>query len=732
MIKNDAGHRMLINSRKGIVLFAVLGGIFVLTILIMAYNHLVRGKFNESREILKHLRALKAAQATSRMVISRLKADLTSPDAANPSSPAFVLRSKVFASNNPSELSDNFKKLWLDKLDLEGFVKKLFGDLPSDDVSVAYDARFSDIRPLSGYKKDNELFFDCEKGGRLTVNVEVFIGNSREEWQETRPFRVVIPFPMPLTKFTMYLREATKTNDPMKFNTVSIDSPATGDVAPGSSKPLIIDNGLPGEHFNRQAEIWKRRGWIHLGGGNLLLNRAAGHRKYGQRFHSYFPTAENPITLLLNFSDFTGCPVNGHQMMFRVARWGFSNAVIDGASADMWEDILAYQFGEYKPSKEKKWWQSSFLHLFGEVGTGDNDRRISITRVSGNVYDRFLELCYLIPGAGSEPPVGAVIELPKDLYEKYSGKKRNLNQNKPAEPENTFIKDTFVDKHLICSPSPLEASLGVSDLREMEEFFIGLPYSAVGSQIAYEKIMSKADICSYDETYSQIAQYSKNTQSINIPPEAGVLATSNMNFDLPVLGTDQSKLQIDSIADSKDPALGLSARICYEIEGEKNEDVFSLLKNAFCLAQNSDFNLANAVVKVKTNGSGLKLGDNLGAVSGGTLIVDGPVEVGTFRNADNPEKAQLMILAEKGAITVKNSGAPTLAYLVALDKSGGEIKPTAIKSPFLLFGGMAAHSIEPENFAGGGGVMYNQNFDPTVNPIENFMGVVIGPAGGEI
>ena len=41
-------------NRAGIVLFVVLGAIFILSILIMSYNHLVRGKFNESRELLKH------------------------------------------------------------------------------------------------------------------------------------------------------------------------------------------------------------------------------------------------------------------------------------------------------------------------------------------------------------------------------------------------------------------------------------------------------------------------------------------------------------------------------------------------------------------------------------------------------------------------------------------------------------------------------------------------------
>ncbi len=718
--------------RSGMVLFAVLGGIFVLTILILAYNHLVQGKFNESREILKHLRALKSAQAASRMLINKLKTDLTAANSKDATSPGFLLKSKVFVINDPVELTKAFKKVWLNPSEVDAFVKKLFGDEPTTDVSVNCDISCTDIRMLSDFKTGNEIFFNCEKGGRITITVEVFIGNTREEWQETRPFRVVIPFPMPLTKYTLYLREATSDHDPVKFNTVAIDSPATGDVAPGSNQPVIIDNGLPGDHFNLQAEIWKKRGWIYLGGGNLLLNRAAGHRKFGQRYHSYFPTAENPITLLLNFSDFSGWPVNGHQMVFRIARWGFSNAVTNGPSADMWKKILEFQFGEHKPDKDKKWWQSSFLHLFGEAGTGDNDRKLSITRVSGKVYDRFLELSYLIPGTGSEPPVGAVVGLPQKDYDKYSGKKRNLIPGKLKDLDKTFLKDVFVDKNLIYLPAPPDAILGVPDLSEMEDFFIKMPYSALGNLISYEKIMSKADFCSYNETYSMIAQYSKNNTSINIPPESGVLPINDMNFSLPVLGEDHSKVQIDKIPDTNDAAVGLSARVCYEIDAD-DKDGFKMLKAAFCSAQNNDFNLSNTVVRVKTGGEGLKMGDNLGASSGGTIIVDGPVEVGTFRSTDNPEKAQLMIMAEKGAITVKNTSQhPTLAYLVSLNKDGGEIKLSSKQSPLQLFGGIAAHSIDPENFSGGGGIMYNQSFDPTVNPIENFMGVAIGPPGGDI
>lgn len=720
-------------SRKGVVLFVVLGGIFVLTILILAYNHLVQGKFNESREILKHLRALKCAQAASRFLISKLKSDLSDVAAADENSPGNTLRTQVFLHNDPKQLADAIKKNWLDKIDFNKLIKKLFGEQPTRDVSISYDVTFSDITLLKSLKDQSSLFLEFEKAGKMTISIEVFIGKAREVWQESRPFRVVVPFPMPLTKYSMYLRQATDDVNPVKFNTVSIDSPATGDVAQGSNRPLIIDNGFPGDQFNRQADIWKKRGWIYFGGGNLLLNRAAGHRKYGQRYHSYYPEAENPITLLLNFSNFENTPVNEHAMVFRIARWGFSNALLTGAAAEMWRKILDFQFREHKPDKEKNWWMSTCLHLFGEAGSGDKDRRLSITRVTGKVYDRFLELSYLIPGTGTEPPVGAVVGLSQNDYDKYSGKKRNLIPGKLKDLDKTFLKDVFVDKNLIYLPAPPDAVLGVPDLSEMEEFFISLPYSAPGNAISYEKIMSKADFCQYDESYNMIAQYANNAQNINIPPKPSVLPINDMSFGMSVMGIDCNNLKIDQIGESKDPALGLSPRVCYEVEAGKGEDAFQLLRKHFCMAQNSDFNLANAVVRVKTGGKGLRLGDNLGSNTGGTIVVDGPVETGTFRSTDSPERAPLMILAEKGSITVKNTGQhPTLAYLVALDKAGGEVKASSPGTPLKLFGGIAAHTLTPENFAGGGELFYNQSFDPTAESFGAYLGVVIGPAGGEI
>lgn len=719
-------------ARRGVVLFVVIGGIFVLSILILSYNHLVQGKFNESREILKHLRALKTAQAASRFLISKLKADLSDASSKDENSPGYLLRTKVFLHNDAGKLSDEMEQVWLSKIDFNLLIKKLFGEQPTNDVTISCKVTFSDISLLNSLKEDNQLFLEFEKAGKMTVEIEVFIGNTREAWQESRPFRVVVPFPMPLTKYTMYLRQATDDANPVKFNTIAIESPASGNVAQGSDRPLIIDNGFPGDQFNRQLDIWKKRGWLYFGGGELLLNRAAGHLKFGQRYHSYYPEAENPITLLLNFTNFNGIDVNGHKMMFRIARWGFSDALITGPAADMWRKILEFQYSVHQPEKEKNWWMSTFLHLFGEAGSSDKDRHLSITRVTGKVYDRFLELSYLIPGSGSEPPVGAMVGLRDDDYASYSGKKRASTTDKPEDAEK-ITKDLFVDKNLVFLPAPPDSALGVPDLSDMEDFFIALPYSSPGNAIAYEKIMSKADYCQYDESYNMIAQYANNSQNINIPPKASVPEINDMNFGMSVMGIDCRNLKIDQIGECKDAAMGLSRRVCYEVEAQNSKDLFPLLKKHFCMPQNSDFNLANAVVRVKTGGKGLRFGDDLGANTGGTIIVDGPVETGTFRSTDSPEKAPLMILAEKGAITVKNTGQhPTLAYLVAMDKAGGEIKTTSKQTPIKLFGGIAAHSLNPDNFAGGGSLDYNQSFDPSADSFGGFVGVVIGPAGGEI
>jgi hypothetical protein len=726
-------------KRRGVIIFVVLGGIFVLTILILSYNHLVQGKFNENREILSHVRAMKAAQSISRFIVEKLKNDLKDVSSIEKDSPGNILRSAVFVENDPVKLSEKISNLWLEKINFTQLTQKLFkrasqggGDSSAvklSDVSVSSEITFSDFVFLKDLKKGNELFLDFEKAGKMKVTVEVNIGRTREEWSEERPFRVVVPYPLPLTKFSLYLRRATDDLDPVKFNTVTIDSATSGNVAPGSNQPLIIDNGLVGPNYNREEDIWKKRGWIHLGGGTLLLNRAAGNRNYGQRYHSYYD-ANMPIALILQFANFSSVSVGGKNLGFRMARWGFSNSLLNGPSSSMWKEILNWQMKERPPNKEKKWWHSTCLHLFGEVGKTAAERNLSITRISGKVYDRFIEIGYLIPTADGEAPIGAVIGHNKNNFDMISGKKKKTLKKVIQDIPDSITADTWVDTQIISCPVPVADRLGVDDLREMEDFFETLPYSLVGGGISYDKIMSRADFCSYDESYKMIAQYSKNSQNINIPPQANVPGVEEYDFKLSVMGVDTSALEIPKIAPENDSLLGMDKRVCYEIEA--GESAISLLKKNFCNPDNRDFQLGNAVLRIVGGSSGLQLMDDLGAETGGMIMVDGPLTIGTFRGAASAENAPLAFMSEKGAITVKNNGShPVLAYLIALDKNNGEIKCADPSSPLNLIGGIAAHSLDPQQIKAGGRLYYNQALDPTANSFSRYLGVVIGPAGGE-
>lgn len=721
-----------LGNRSGVIIFVVLGGIFVLTILILSYNHLVQGKFNENREILSHVRAMKCAQAISRFVVEKMKADLKDVNSVEKSSPGNILRTQVFIENTPGGLADKLQSAWLEKINFSEITRRLFGEITTRDVSVSAQVSFSDLIFLKDKKKDGELFLDFEKAGKMRVSVEVTIGNTREEWLEVRPFRVIMPYPMPLTKFTLYLREATTDLDPVKFNTVAIDSATTGSVSPGSNRPFIIDNGLQGDNYNREQDIWKKRGWIYMGGGNLLLNRAASNKDMGQRYHSYFPDAYMPIALVLQFPDFNPIQVGSKMMGFRMARWGFSNSLLSGPSSAMWKKILAWQMKDKPPKKEKKWWQSSCLHFFGAIGKISSEKNLSITRVCGKVYDRFLEMGYMIPTSDGEAPVGAVVGLNRTEFDQTTGKQKKSLLKKIKDAPASFIADTWVDKNLIYLPSPPDARLGVPDLREMESFFETLPYSVSGGGKSYEKIMSRADYCSYDESYSMISQYSKNSQNINIPPTSSVPAIDDPKFKLGVMGLETADLEIAKIAPANSSLLGMDKRVCFEVKAVGKESLEQLLTDNFCNRSNRDFQLGNSVLRVVTNGSNLKFMDDLGAETGGMIMVDAPFEIGTFRRAASAEKAPLMFMAEKGAITVKNSGKnPILAYLIALERGRGEIKTTNPRSPLNVIGGIAAHSMDPEQIKAGGNLFYNQGLDPTSAAFGRYLGVVIGPAGGE-
>lgn len=729
------------SRRRGIILFVVMGAIFVLAILILSYNHFIREKFHENREIITHINAMKYAQAISRYTVARMQNDLLDPNVSDANSPGNILRSEVFTSNSASELNNKIKSMWLNRLTSSGtsggntipaLVEGLNGSLDVKDLSFSIDIMFSDLVLLSSIAEADEFFLGFEKAGKMTISVEVKIGRTVELWQEVRPFRVVVPYPVPLTKFSLYLRKATDNLDPVKFNTVRIASPNTGQLAQGSPVPLVLHHGRPGRHHNEQEDIWKRRGWVYLGGGPTLLNRAAGARGSGQRYFSYYPNTNLPVALILNFAGFNGVPVGSQNLIFRKARWGFSESFYNGPDSTMWKEMLGWHMQSRPPDTSPTWWQSSCLHLFGEVKTSSDPlEHLSITRVSGAVYDRFVDVGYLVPSSGSLPPVAGLICHNRDEFESITGKPGAV----PRPSRSSMVtRDLWVDNELVVLAGSPDGILGVSDLREMEDFFENMAYSSQGTGPSYEEIMSKTHYSAYDEAYNMIAQYAQNSQAIGIPPRRTAPKIDDFTFaGFDVLGQSLDSLQINNIAETSDAALGMKKRVCYEIPAQDRDEAFKLLSDSFTLSQNNDLRLANSVVRVNTGGRGMLMQGNLGIDSGGTIIVDGPVSVGHFKSLDTTDRSPLVIMAETGNLTVDNSQIhPILAYLVALDQAGAEIKLTNPNQPLNLLGGIAAHTLTPAEFVAGGEIHYNSNLDPTDAGFASYIGVVLGPPGGEI
>lgn len=732
------------SNRRGVVIFVVLGAIVVLGALVMSYNYFVRGKFNESREILMHQRALKCAQSTASFVASHLLSDLqTTTDS---SSPGFILRNEVFCYNDPDKLSEALKEKWFDRIACSGFVNSILsGTIGKEPFTYDVEFRFTNVVSLNSLKEQkgvdaNIAFFDCEKIGKLTIRVTITIGKTREIWQETRPFKMVFPFPMPITKFSLYWNEGVSSVDPYKFNTSQIDFD-TGKPTNGVS-PFVFDNDSFDGGENNTANLWYNRGWIYVGGSDLCLNRAVGDKNFGQRFYSY-PRPGNPATLHLNFptgDNWEGKLYKNEKLGFRIAQWGFSAGVLESSANNMWAKILKGEFKENPPESNKKYWNSSSLHLFSDVNArlnNSDDVVPSVTRVVGKVYDRFMELSYLLPVNSSNAIFAAIINYPD--AEAYTEASRESNE---GDASNLVAGYTFDDYLYFVKDNPYE-NMSLEDAQVLESYFGSLVFEDPANQyaISYRNVMSKIVMRPIDESYDVIAQYSANSNQINLPPQNYVPKATVTKFGYEGFATLENfsrlpdvvrNIEIPDIGKVEDKSLGLELRKCYELKGT-SEEIRNALRFEFGSSSSGyGLDLNNLVYKLTPNEEYVNLESNLSMKSAGTVFSEGTVRVGSFAKSQGAEEAPLLILAESGNILLDNSENEIQAYLVALGE-GGTIKANNADSPLLVRGGIAVSELEPDNLPKAGGYMvYNLAFDPVGDNFLKYFGIAIGPVGGEL
>jgi hypothetical protein len=699
---------LLSSSKSGFAIFVALGAIVMLTILIFSYNLLVQGKSNESRNMLNHTRALKAAQATSRYIFAKIQKDLNETITNNKVKTAFI-------ENDASVF-----KSYLDEIKYQDVYLSICG--PSNlSQTINATIEFPESEPLSKYQKGNEIYLNSEKAGRLTITLEAKIDKNRELWKESRPYRVALPFPLGLTKFTLYLKNPTNGNE-YGLNKVQVeDGTQKGKDVLGMA-PLVIDNGS-GIFDNKTPDIWKMRGWIYLGNGKHYLNRAAGDTPFGQHYHSYIPGSGDPkaipVSLDNKYNNDNGFVSIGTSadIHIRSARWGFATYTKNDGT---WSKVL----NSNSLFNKTEHYYSTWLHLFGDAnftsqfynesyraGFNKQNRAPSITRVVGNVFDRFMEISYLVANKGTPPDevIGAIKQFSEyDFSDKQS-------------------EDKIEDELFIKSPTTTLFS-NEDDLTDFREFFSQMSYESTSTDLAYKKIMSRMNMnTTYRDVYASIAQYATD-RVIDTPPRQtfykDVPECSDDNFLLPIKNTSKSTPDemppISKLGEvTLDPTLGMANRITYLISSSNSQNPVEDFKNAFC--KNGKYNLQNAVIKISGNNP-VKL-DNMPIQSGGAVITESSMTFGGNPKPSTSDYPPMMLMSEKGSITLESR---TEAYLIALDDNKGEIKPSSAQLE--VFGGIATNKMSPCP----GMLIYNPAFDPINDKFQSYLGVVLGPEGGDI
>lgn len=422
------------SRRLGILIYAVLGLVAVVGILLVALDSMARqrnrlahraeyGRIAEGLAdgAVSYLQLLMRQESWGR-VASTLPLPLTDGNLY-----AFLLQ--------PSEELEAKARLPPD-----GWLEKWFGpewrtplaDLerafPSARIEIAFEVEAEPLHPGGSFSDPLEKTVDWG-----LVVTATYQGVSRT-LRRVYAFKVVHPFPPVTSKFTLFVDRLP--GNPQEFNVLSNDeggnptgSPARSPfvllntpLADPSDRTLIranvpnVEQGRPWAGQDALRDALDRRGYVYLGTGagnpgSLELNLTAGPSLFqgdvpvpmegGEFFHLYDPERydSQPTFFRLLGSAAPG-PFQGpvtepggsvKQPYVNFLFWGFHDSGSD--------DLDAAKLGSSLGTK-----RSSVLHLFG------NDDEPSRTRVFGPVVQAFPRLSYL----GVDRKVGADAAGPDD------------------------------------------------------------------------------------------------------------------------------------------------------------------------------------------------------------------------------------------------------------------------------------------------------------------------------
>lgn len=347
-----------------------------------------------------------------------------------------------FTSNSSAhkKITDILKKPGkLDDINLNSILKDTWNDdLKKFSAEVDKKASIEVNVWLRGFKQletNPKSWVDkVSREGFLSVESTGYYKGFSRTIAVKRKVKICNVLPPVLSKFTLFIRNASKSNEG-KFNIMRNDY--NGTVSDGPQPLLCYNHSTPDSELeaisptdvinkDKNKNIWTDRGWIWLGGKKVRLNLCSGAGKYGEVFQFYDVSNLNQFTPVkfVTAENLLPDEMKGIKNMYwdipttiRKARYSFNHSfVVIGFhdKSDRKQSNAMYE-GRILSTGEKLRYtsKSSVLHLFGDAKKGYQSR----TKIFGPVYSAFARMASL--GVKPEDPEVASIfnsKVPPPLY----------------------------------------------------------------------------------------------------------------------------------------------------------------------------------------------------------------------------------------------------------------------------------------------------------------------------
>ncbi|PKK89588.1 MAG: hypothetical protein CVV64_13550 [Candidatus Wallbacteria bacterium HGW-Wallbacteria-1] len=267
-----------------------------------------------------------------------------------------------------------------------------FGGITSGSVAATVEFNPSDFTFYEGKYEDNEH----EKFGTVVVRVTVDFLGVKSSVGVRHQVRILTARPPVFHNFTLYVQKATTTSAGSgsqaqdRFNVISIDR--QGDPDRSTGIPITLDNGMSHADWRDLTQgnmgtfrdyIYRKQGWIYLGGGPLVLNLSFGENDntFSEDFHFFRKSPSSSGRTYRDYDADNKPEFSTLRSFYQVNNW--DQGIYTFNNGEQNETTLL----KLLPMSMRK---TSLLHLYGK--NENSAPCASPTLVMGQVHARFLRI----------------------------------------------------------------------------------------------------------------------------------------------------------------------------------------------------------------------------------------------------------------------------------------------------------------------------------------------------